>query len=110
MFSRKKLVQKRPGNAKNVLEMRVVPSAEHNSKATLPNDEESVVVLPQEGEDNSSKCNNELEAEPDQPQEPDQSRGDVASLASRREEVVSIRPSEINVHQPGWRTLSLVVN
>ena len=104
MFSRKKLVQKRPGNAKNVLEMRVVPSAEHNSKATLPNDEESVVVLPQKREDNSSKCNNGLEVEPDQ------SRGDVASLASRREEVVSIRPSEINVHQPGWRTLSLVVN
>ena len=51
--------------------MRVVPPAEHNSEATLPNDEESVVVLPQEREDNPSKCNNELEVEPDQSPEPD---------------------------------------
>ena len=52
-------MQKRPENVENKLETRVVPSVEHNSKATLPNDEETGVVLPQEREDNPSKWNNE---------------------------------------------------
>ena len=56
------IVRKKPKNTENDLEMRVVSPAEHNLKATLPNDEESVVVLPQEREDNPSECDNKLEA------------------------------------------------
>ena len=100
--SAKEIVQKRPENAENILEMRVVSPAEHNSKDTLLNYEESVVVLPQEKEDNPSKCNNELEAEPDESPEPDQSRGNVASPASHREEeVVTIRPQR-DKRPPAW--------
>ena len=95
-------MQKRPENVKNDLEMRVVSPVEHNSKGMLPNDDETVVVLPQEREDNSSEWSDELEAEPDQSHEPDQSLGDVASPASHREgEVVSIRP-QLDKHPPAW--------
>ena len=53
-------------------------------------------------EDNPSKCNNELEAEPDESPEPDQSRGNVASPASHREEeVVTIRPQR-DRRSPAW--------
>ena len=75
--------------------MRVVLPAEHNSKGLLPNDDEAVVVLPQEREDNPSEINDELEAEPDQ------SRDDVASPNSHREEGVSIRPQR-NKCPPAW--------
>ena len=87
------IAQKKQKNAENDLEMRVVPPpVGRNSKATLPNDEESVVALPQEREDNLSECNHESEAELNQPSEPHQSRDDVASSASHKEEVISIRP------------------
>ena len=55
------------------MELRVVHPAEHNSNSLLPNQDEAVVVLPQEREDNPSKLNDELEVELDQ------SRDDVAS-------------------------------
>ena len=75
---------------------------ERNSNATLPNDEESVVALPQEREDNSSECNHGSEAELNQPSEPDQSRDDVASPASHREEeVIPIRPQR-DKRPPAW--------
>ena len=81
--------------------MRVVPPAECNFKATLPNDEESGVALPQEREDNLSECDHELGAELSEPSEPDQSR-EVASPASHREErVIPIRPQR-DKRPPAW--------
>ena len=77
------IAQKRLKNTEKDLEMRVVPSAERNSKATLPNDEELGVALPQEREDNLSECGHELGAELSEPPEPDQSRK-VTSPASHR--------------------------
>ena len=78
------------------MELRVVHPAEHNSNSLLPNQNKAVVVLPQEREDNLSKVNDKLEAEPDQ------SRDDVASQTSHREEeVVSIRPQQ-NKRPPVW--------
>ena len=95
-------MQKRPENVENKLEMRDVLPVEHHYKATLPNDDEMGVVLPQEKEDGPSKWNNELEAEPDQSHESNQSCGDVASPASHREEeVISIRPQR-NKRPPVW--------
>ena len=81
--------------------MRDVLPVEHHYKATLPNDDEMGVVLPQEKEDSPSEWNNELEAEPDQSHESNQSCGDVASPASHREEVISIRPQR-NKRPPVW--------
>ena len=48
------IAQKKLKNAEKDLEMRVVPPAERNSKATLPIGEESGVALPQEREENLS--------------------------------------------------------